>query len=142
MQLNALATAGATLEERAPLVKDLKALQKPDGSWSQVADSPSEAYATGEALYAMHVSGGVPVTDPVYQKGVQWLLRNQLADGSWFVPAKTTPGQPHIDTGFPHGASQFASAGGSNWATMSLLYTLPDRPAAKVTALADPKKTD
>jgi len=30
-------------------------------------------------LYALHVSGSVPANDPVYQKGVQWLLRNQLA---------------------------------------------------------------
>ena len=47
----------------------------------------ADAYATGEALYALHVSGDVPTNDPVYQKGVQWLLRNQLADGSWFAPA-------------------------------------------------------
>jgi hypothetical protein len=131
MQLNALASAGATPQERAPYVKDLKALQNPDGSWSQTSQAPGEAYATGEALYALHVSGDVPVQDPVYQKGVQWLLRNQLADGSWFVPAKTTPVQPHFDTGFPHGASQFSSAAGSNWATMALLFTMPDKvPAA------------
>jgi hypothetical protein len=131
MQLNALASAGATPGERAPFVMALKATQNPNGSWSQVPQAPSEAYATGEALYALHVSGAVPAKDPVYQKGVQWLLRNQLADGSWFVPAKTTPGQPHIDTGFPHGASQFSSSGGSNWAAMALLFTLPDRTTAK-----------
>ena len=67
-------------------------------------------------------------------KSVQWLLRSQLADGSWFVPAKTTPVQPHIETGYPHGANQFASAGGSNWATMALLFTLPDRGVAKPVA--------
>ncbi len=131
MQLNALATAGATAAERAPYVKDLKALQNPDGSWSQVPGARPDAYATGEALYALHHSGGLPVQDPAYQKGVQWLLRNQLADGSWFVPAKTTPGQPHFETGFPHGASQFSSAGGSNWATMALLFTIPDGGTAK-----------
>jgi hypothetical protein len=125
MQLNALATAGATSQERAPFVKALKAAQNPDGSWSQTPQARAEAYATGAALYALHVSGDVPVKDPVYEKGVQWLLRNQLADGSWFVPARSTPVQPHIDTGFPHGASQFSSSGGSNWAAMALLFTLP-----------------
>jgi ankyrin repeat protein len=127
MQLNALASAGASAEERAPYVKELKAMQNPDGSWRQTPEARSDAYATGEALYALHVSGGVSVQDPVYRKGVQWLLQNQLADGSWFVPAKTTPSQPHLDTGFPHGASQFSSAAGSNWATMALLYTLKDQ---------------
>jgi len=137
MQLNALATAGATREELAPFVKALKAAQNSDGSWSQVPQARGEAYATGEALYALHVSGDVPTKDPVYQNGVQWLLRNQLADGSWFVPAKTTPGQPHIDTGFPHGASQFSSSGGSNWAAMALLFTLPDHMTAKPAAAAE-----
>ena len=132
MQLNALASAGATLQEREPYIKDLKALQHPDGSWTQTPTAPPDAYATGEALYALCLSGDVPVADPVYQKGVQWLLRNQLADGSWFVPAKTTPSQPHFETGFPHGASQFSSAAGSNWATMAILLTLPDKvPATK-----------
>jgi ankyrin repeat protein len=142
MQLNALAAAGATAEERAPFVKALKALQHADGSWSQVPESHSEAYATGEALYALHVSGDVPTNDPVYQKGVQWLLRNQLADGSWFVPTRTTPGQPHFESGFPHGPSQFSSDGGSSWATMALLFTLPDRPAAKPSAPAARKEPE
>ena len=142
MQLNALADAGASASERAPFVKALKAAQNADGSWSQMPESRSEAYATGEALYALHVSGDVPVTDPVYQKGVQWLLKNQLADGTWFVPTRTTPGQPHFESGFSHGPSQFSSDGGSSWATMSLLFTLPDRPAAKPAAPSADKRLE
>jgi len=128
MQLNGLADAGASGSERAPFVKALKAAQKSDGSWSQLPGIPSEAYATGEALYALHVSGDVPTKDPVYQKGVQWLLRNQLADGSWFVPTLAVPVQPHtFESGFPHGWNQFASEAGSSWATIALLFTLPDK---------------
>jgi ankyrin repeat protein len=128
MQLNALADAAATLSERAPFVSALKAAQADDGSWSVLPGIPGEAYATGEALYALHVSGAVPTTDPVYQKGVRWLLHNQLPDGSWFMPARAVPVQPHtFESGFPHGWHQFASAGASSWATMALLYTLPDR---------------
>jgi len=128
MQLNGLADAGATASERAPFVKALKAAQNSDGSWSQLPGIPSEAYATGEALYALHVSGDVPTKDPVYEKGVQWLLRNQLADGSWFVPTLAVPVQPHtFESGFPHGWNQFASEAGSSWATIALLFTLPDK---------------
>jgi ankyrin repeat protein len=128
MQLNGLADAGATAQERAPFVKALKATQNADGSWNQLRGMPPDAYATGEALYALHVSGDVPVKDAAYQKGVQWLLRNQLADGSWFVPTRSVPVQPHnFETGFPHGWHQFASAGGSSWAALALLYTLPDK---------------
>jgi ankyrin repeat protein len=128
MQLNGLADAGASASERAPFVKALKAAQNSDGSWSQLPGIPGEAYATGEALYALHVSGDEPTKEPVYQKGVQWLLRNQLADGSWFVPTLAVPVQPHtFESGFPHGWNQFASEAGSSWATIALLFTLPDK---------------
>jgi len=127
MQLNALADADASLMERAPFVRALKATQNSDGSWSQLPGIPGEAYATGEALYALHVSGKTPITDPVYQKGVQWLLRNQLPDGTWFTPTLAVPVQPHTFESFPHGWHQFASQAGSSWAALSLLYTLPDK---------------
>ena len=128
MQLNALADAGATSAERAPFVKALEGAQNGDGSWSVIPRNPGEAYATGEALYALHVSGSVPTSDPAYQKGVRWLLRNQLADGSWFMATRAVPVQPHtFESGFPHGWHQFASTGASSWAAMALLFTLPDR---------------
>ena len=127
MQLNALADAGASRAERAPFVETLKAAQNQDGGWSQLAGVRPDAYATGEALYALYVSGGVPANDPVYQKGVQWLLRNQLADGSWFAPTRAVPVQPHTFESFPNGWHQFASDAASCWATMALLFTLPDK---------------
>jgi ankyrin repeat protein len=130
MQLNGLADAGATAAERAPFVKSLEAAQNQDGSWSLLPGYPGEAYATGEALYALHVSGAVSTGEPVYQKGVRWLLGNQLDDGSWFMPTRAVPVQPHtFESGFPHGWHQFASDGASSWATMALLFTLPDAPS-------------
>jgi len=127
MQLNALADAGASTSERAPFVRMLKAVQNPDGSWSELPGIPGEAYATGEVLYALHVSGELPAEDAVYQRGVKWLLRNQLADGSWFMSTRAVPVQPHtFESGFPHGWHQFASDGASSWAAMALLFTLPD----------------
>ena len=127
MQLNGLADAGASASERAPFVKGLKAAQNSDGSWSQVPGTRADAYATGQALYALHISGGVPVNDPVYQKGVDWLLHNQLPDGSWFAPTRAVPVQPHTFESFPNGWHQFASDAASCWSTMALLFTLPDK---------------
>ena len=126
MQLNALAWAGASAVERAPSVKNLLQAQNADGSWSQLRGMLGDAYATGSALYALHSSGGVAVKDAAYQKGVQWLLRNQLADGSWFVPTRTAPIQPYFETGFPHRSHQFVSDAGSSWSVLALLFTLPD----------------
>jgi len=102
MQLSGLADAGASASERAPFVESLKAEQNQDGSWSLLPGYPGEAYATGEALYALHVSGDLPTKDSAYERGVQWLLRNQLADGSWFMPTRAVPVQPHtFESGFP-----------------------------------------
>ena len=72
-------------------------------------------------------AASVPANDPVYQKGVQWLLRNQLADGSWFAPTRAVPVQPHTFESFPNGWHQFVSEAASSWATMALLFTLPDK---------------
>jgi squalene-hopene/tetraprenyl-beta-curcumene cyclase len=132
MQLNGLSDAGARAAERAPFVQSLKAAQNQDGSWSLLPGYPGEAYPTGEALYALHISGDVSTKDPVYEKGVRWLLRNQLDDGSWFMPTRAVPVQPHtFESGFPHGWHQFASDGASSWAAMALLFTLPDNPSSK-----------
>jgi len=127
MQLNALADAGASAPERVPFVDALKAAQNQDGSWSQLPDTRADAYSTAEVLYALYVSGDMPANDSVYHKGVQWLLRNQLADGSWFAPSRAVPVQPHTFESFPNGWHQFVSDAASSWATMALLFTLPDR---------------
>jgi ankyrin repeat protein len=132
MQLLGLADAGATSSERASFVKTLESSQNTDGSWSVAPGWSGEAYATGEALYALHMGGQLSTTGPVYAKGVAWLLRNQLSDGSWFMPTRAVPVQPHtFESGFPHGWHQFASDSASNWAAMALLFTLPDVRAAK-----------
>lgn len=127
MQLNALADAGASGTERAPFMSALKGAQNQDGSWSQLPNTRADAYATAEVLYALHISGSMPTSDPVYQKGVRWLLRNQLADGSWFAPSRAVPVQPHTFESFPNGWHQFVSDAASSWATMALLFTLPDK---------------
>jgi ankyrin repeat protein len=98
----------------------LVALQRADGGWSQLSTLPSDAYATGEALVALVESGAMTATDPVYKRGVQFLLNTQFADGSWFVKSRAIPLQPHFESGFPFGKDQFISAAGSNWAAMAL----------------------
>lgn len=99
----------------------LLAEQRADGGWSQLPTLGSDAYATGQALYALAESGAIAVTDAAYQRGVAFLLKTQLADGSWFVKSRAVPLQPHFDAGFPHGRDQFISAAATNWATLALL---------------------
>jgi hypothetical protein len=42
----------------------------------------SDAYATGQTLYALRLAGLSDV-DPVVSKGTSWLITNQGADGAW-----------------------------------------------------------
>jgi hypothetical protein len=129
LRLLGLKWAGASREERQKAIEALRVEQRPDGGWSQTASLQSDAYATGQALYALHVGGGAPVTDPVYQRGVQFLLRTQEEDGSWFVNKRAIPLNNYFDTGFPHGQSQYASFNATCWATMALLpATIPPQP--------------
>jgi hypothetical protein len=69
----------------------------------------------------------MPVSDPVYQRGVKWLLGNQQQDGSWYVPTRALGFQPWFDSGFPHAHDQWISAAGTNWAAMALMYAAPDK---------------
>jgi ankyrin repeat protein len=101
--------------------------QREDGGWAQLPGLPSDAYATGQVLYALHEGGKFPVTDPAYQRGVNFLLRTQLADGSWLVRTRAFPVLEYFNSGFPHGRSQFISASATCWATMALALTVPSR---------------
>ena len=120
---------GANAVECSTAAKDLLALQRPDGGWAQLPHMQSDAYSTGEALVAVNEAGGVPITDPAWQKGLQYLLSTQQADGSWHVktrmisPAAVSP--PYFESGFPYGHDQFISTAATCWAAMALMSALP-----------------
>ena len=101
---------------------NLLSLQKVDGGWSQLPAMKSDAYATGQALVALH-EAGVETQDPAYQRGVEFLLNTQLSDGSWFVKTRAVPIQPYFESDFPHGDDQWISVAATNWATMALIHT-------------------
>jgi ankyrin repeat protein len=103
--------------------------QRSDGGWAQLPTLKSDAYATGQVLVALHESGELAIDHQAYRRGVEFLLKTQLADGSWFVRTRSFPLQPHVDTDFPHGRSQFISLAATSWATMALSLTAaPARP--------------
>jgi hypothetical protein len=99
--------------------------QRPDGGWAQLPGLETDAYATGQALVALRSSGQIQTSDPVYRRGIDYLLRTQLKDGSWFVRSRTFPFQQYRDAGFPHGKDQFISAAGTSWAVMALSQDTP-----------------
>lgn len=102
----------------------LIAAQHADGGWSQLDSLQSDAYATGQSLYALQQSGAITTGAPAYQKGIAYLLRTQQADGSWNVQTRSYPSVPFVESGFPHGDNQFISAAGTNWAVMALVLAV------------------
>jgi hypothetical protein len=124
-QLLGLGWAQADSETIKKVVTKLLAEQREDGGWAQLPTQASDAYATGLALYALNQGGGVAVEHPAYRRGALFLLRTQLADGSWFVPSRSFPVVEYSKSGFPHGRSQFISAAATCWATMALILTTP-----------------
>lgn len=94
--------------------------QRPDGGWAQLATLESDAYATGETLYALHEAGVLSTKDAVWKRGVNYLLRTQQADGTWHVKTRSFPFQPYFESGFPYAHDQWISIAGSNWATIAL----------------------
>lgn len=104
---------------------DLKSTQNPDGSWSQAAEMSGDAYATSTALVALHEAGGISTADPVYRRGLAYLVSQQLDDGSWHVVSHAKPFQSYFETGYPHGKDQFISSAAASWSTISLALALP-----------------
>ena len=122
--LMGLAWSNAKIASVAAAVKALSATQRLDGGWSQLPTMGSDAYATGQALYALNAAGKMQATDPVYANGVKYLLRTQAADGSWHVKTRSIWIQPYFESGFPYGHDQWISAAGTSWAAMALSLTL------------------
>src|SRR5688572_10071599 len=126
--------AGADRNTLQRFARELKAAQRPDGGWGAMPGRDSDVYATAQALVALR-EGGVGDIDPGWQRGVEYLLKTQAADGSWRLKSRLNPpaplSPPYFDAGYPEGHDQFISMTAASWAVMALAYALPpSRPAA------------
>ena len=128
-RLWALKRVGADAKEVQAAARALIKAQRPGGGWAQLGTMEPDAYATGTALVALHEAAGLAASDPVYRRGVKYLVTAQLEDGSWHVRSRSKPFQTYFESGFPHGKDQFISMAASGWATTALALTLP--PAKK-----------
>jgi N-acyl-D-amino-acid deacylase len=130
MQLLGLSWAQADHALVARQARKLLARQQPSGGWSQLDTPEADAYATGQALVGLYTAGVLEPADPAYVKAVDFLLRTQLADGSWLVVSRSFPLQPYKESGFPHGKDQWISAAGTSWASMALSLAASESPSA------------
>jgi ankyrin repeat protein len=95
--------------------------QRSNGGWGQTEQLPADAYATGEALWALH-EAGVPSTNAAFKRGEQFLLRTQQPDGTWHVVTRALSFQPYFQSGFPYGHDQWISQAGTALAAKALTF--------------------
>ncbi len=119
-KLLGLIWSGAPAAEISRQSERVRALQRSDDGWGQMPTMISDAYSTGQALYALH-TGGLPPQTGAYKKGVAYLLRTQLDDGTWFVRSRAFPLQAYFESGFPAGSIYLAA---TSWAAIALAGAL------------------
>lgn len=103
-------------------IRHLLARQKVNGGWSQTADSPSDAFATGQALYVLSLARYTSQSAQI-RDGIEFLLRTQLPDGSWPMASRATPdGKPgHARVLTP------ITCAATAWATLGLARLAPEK---------------
>ncbi len=123
-RLLGLAWAGGYSEEVNAEIQFLIDGQNADGGWSQFPTLASDAYVSGQALWALNLAGVEPA-HTAYQRGIDYLVHAQLPDGSWHVKTRAFPFQPYFESGFPHGHDQWISATATGFAAVALMQALP-----------------
>ena len=108
---------GHPAKEWEPLVKRIKDRQNADGGWGQTKDMGSDAWATGQALYAL-AHAGIKPDDAVVSRGQAFLIKTQREDGSWLMTSRpTAPGGKGSTSLIP------ITGAGSAWAVLGLVRT-------------------
>lgn len=111
----ALAVKLGETESAQEVARTLVSRQEADGGWSWSKGRASDAYATGQSLYALGLAGSERDTAAI-QKAWRFLAKTQKPDGSWLAPTKKQKG-----------ADEISSYWGTAWATIGLVRTLPSR---------------
>jgi hypothetical protein len=114
-------------DERAnSLLNRLLGQQNSDGGWAWRPPGASDAFATGQALYALSRCDEAPAKDAT-ARARAYLIESQTADGSWSVPSRA------ISSATNHGRldrlAPIYRYWGTAWASIGLSQTLPDAAA-------------
>jgi cytochrome c553 len=119
MQILGLKWAYPNVRVKESLLRELIAEQRSDGGWAQTPHLQSDAYATGQVLYTLREIGIVP-SDIALRRGVEFLVKTQRDDGTWYVKSRAMKIQPYFESGFPYGHDQWISSAATAWAAMGL----------------------
>jgi hypothetical protein len=116
-------------------VGSLLAAQRPDGGWGQTPTLPSDAFATGQTLYALLLAGE-PANRQEMQRSIEFLVKTQKPDGSWPMASRSSPdGKP--------GAAKLLTpinTAAASWAVLALSRSVPKAPTANARSAASVSK--
>jgi squalene-hopene/tetraprenyl-beta-curcumene cyclase len=114
-------------DEAADCRNQLAKMQHADGGWSFLADGPSDAFATGQVLYALSKIAAQAHDDPTHDsiaKARRFLIGTQRDDGTWPVTgagisnASTPQRKKKVEPIYRYW--------GTAWATIGLATSLPE----------------
>jgi hypothetical protein len=105
--------------EWEPLVQKIRGTQNADGGWGQTEKAKSDAYATGQALYALAEAGGNP-SDKAVRRAQSFLAKTQRPDGAWTMASRAI-----FRNGKPATNLEPITHAGSAWAVMGLARSSP-----------------
>ena len=83
---------GRSDSEWKPLEQQLRSFQNEDGGWSQIKLAKSDAYATGQTLYAL-AEAGVTKDDAAIRRAQSFLEKSQREDGAWAMTFTSDHGE-------------------------------------------------
>jgi hypothetical protein len=108
-------------ESLQPTINELLALQRADGGWSQtVPELQSDAFATGQTLYALSLLG-FTAEQPEIRRGIDFLVATQSPEGNWPMVSRSTP------DGSPGSATLLTpiQCAASSWAVLGMSRLVP-----------------
>lgn len=113
------------------LMARLRKSQQPDGGWRQTNDLPSDAFATGQALFALS-RANFDAGDETIRRAVAFLVRTQHADGTWPVQSQVDP-----TTGRPARNLNPIAYAATAWAVLGIASHVDESRAAELDARGD-----
>lgn len=114
------------LEKTDAARKALTERQNADGGWASIQGGTSDAFATGQALYALTRTAQSGGGDSIV-RARSWLLQSQGEDGSWTVaPLSLT--SPETKPERLQRLEPIYRFWGSAWAVIGLARSLPAKP--------------
>jgi hypothetical protein len=112
----------------ADLLEELLGRQNPDGGWAWRQGGDSDAFATGQVLYALTQSAR-SADHAAVRRARAYLIDSQTDDGSWSVPSRaisSAANEARLKKVAP-----IYRYWGTGWATIGLSGTLPETKAGQ-----------